>query len=121
VGGDGNFDGAEATGGFGECGGGASVGPTAAECDVDAEAEFAAFGLGVADGVEHSGGEEGEILEIFGGVIEDLRVDEGEFGSADAVGFHLLEFAEDLGFFHSGAEPPPAHHEPGVGWRILKV
>ena len=73
------------------------------------------------DGVEHGGGEEGEVLEAFGGIVEDFGVDEGEFGSADAVGFHLLEFAEDLGFFHSGAEPPPAHHGLGIGWGILEA
>ena len=77
VGGDGDFGGAEAAGGFGEGGGGAAVGPAAAEGDVDAEAELAAFGLGVVDGVEHGGGEEGEVLEAFGGVVEDFGVDEG--------------------------------------------
>ncbi len=56
---------------------GAAVGPAAAEGDVDAEAESAAFGLGVVDGVEHGGGEEGEVLEAFGGVVEDFGVDEG--------------------------------------------
>ena len=121
VGGDGDFGGAEAAGGFGEGGVGAAVGPAAAEGDVDAEAELPAFGLGVVDGVEHGGGEEGEVLEIFGGIVEDLGVDEGEFGSADAVGFHLLELAEDLGFFHSGAEPPPTNHGTSVRGRILKV
>ncbi len=114
VGGDGDFGGAEAGGGFGEGGGGAAVGPAAAEGDVDAEAELAAFGLGVVDGVEHLGGEEGEVLEAFGGVVEDFGVDEGELGSADAVGFHLLELAEDLGLFHGGAEPPPADHGLGI-------
>ncbi len=55
--------------------------------------------------------------EAFGWVVEDLGVDEGEFGSADAVGLHLLELAEDLGLFGSGSEPPPAHHGLGVvGW-----
>lgn len=115
--GDGNFDGAEAAGGFGEGGVGAAVGPAAAEGDVDAEAESAAFGLGVVNGVEHCGGEEGKILEAFGGIIKDDGVDEGEFGAADAVGFHLLELVEDLGFFHSCTEPPPANHGFGVvGW-----
>ena len=38
LGGDGDFGGAEAAGGFGEGGVGASVGPAAAEGDVDAEA-----------------------------------------------------------------------------------
>ena len=97
VGGDGNLGDAEAAGGFGEGGGGAAVGPAAAEGDVDAEAELAAFGLGVVDVVEELGGEEGEVLEAFGGVVEDLRVLEGELGAADAVGLHLLELAEDLG------------------------
>ena len=119
--GDGNFDGAETAGGFGEGGGGTAVGPAAAESDIDAEAELAAFGLGVADGVEHGRREEGEVDEILCGVVEDLGIDEGKFGSADAVGFHLLEFAENLGFFHSGAEPPPADHGPCVGWGILKA
>src|ERR1700678_741406 len=121
VGGDGDFGGAEAGGGFGECGRGATVRPAAAEGDVDAEAEEAALGLGVVDGVEHGGGEERKIFEAFGGVVEDFGVDEGEFGSADAVGFHLLEFVEDLGLFHSGAEPPPADHGFGIGWRNLEV
>jgi hypothetical protein len=119
--GNGDFCGAEAAGGFGEGGGGASIGPAAAEGDIDAEAEFAAFGLGVADVVEHGGANEGLVDEIFGGVVEDFRVDEGEFGSADAVGFHLLKLAEYLGFFDGGAEPPPAHHGLGVGWRVFKV
>ncbi len=105
----------------GEGGGGAAVGPAAAEGDVDAEAELAAFGLGVADVVEHLGAEEGFVDEIFGGVVEDLGVDEGEFGAADAVGFHLLEFVEDLGFFNSDAEPPPADHGAGVGWWLLEL
>ena len=74
-------------GGFGEGGGGAAVGPAAGEGDVDAEAELAAFSLGVADVVEHLGAEEGFVDEVFGGVVEDLRVDEGEFRSADAVWF----------------------------------
>ena len=108
---------AEAGGGFGEGGGGAAVGPAAAEGDVDAQAELAAFGLGVGDGVEHLGREEGEVLEAFGGVVEDFGVDEGEFGAADAVGLHLLELAEDLGLVDGGAEPPPADHGlGGVGW-----
>ena len=77
VGGDGDFDGAEAAGGFGEGGVGTAVGPAAAEGDVDAEAELAAFGLGVVDGVEHGGGEEGKVLEAFGGIVEDHGVDEG--------------------------------------------
>src|SRR5438270_10471314 len=53
---DGDLEGEEAAGGFGERGVGASVGPAAAEGDVDAEAEPAAFGLGVVDGLEHCGG-----------------------------------------------------------------
>ena len=77
VGGNCDFGGAEAAGGFGEGGVGASIGPAAAEGDVDAEAEFAAFGLGVVDGVEHGWREEGEIVEAFGWVVENLGVDEG--------------------------------------------
>ncbi len=80
-----------------------------------------AFGLGVVDGVEHGGGEEGKVLEAFGGIVEDDGVDEGEFCAADAVGFHLLELVEDLGFFHCGAKPPPADHGTGIGWRILEA
>ena len=45
--------------------------------EVDAEAQAAGFGLGVVDGVEHGGGEEGEVLEVFCGVVEDFGVDEG--------------------------------------------
>ena len=108
-------------GGFGEGGGGAAVGPAAAEGDVDAEAELAAFGLGVADVVEHLGAEEGLVDEVFGGVVEDLGVDEGEFGAADAVGFHLLEFAEDLWLFHSGSEPPPADHGRASAGGLLEL
>ncbi len=59
-GGDGHLGDAEAGGGLFECGGGAAVGPAAAEGDVDAEAELAGFGLCVADVVEHGGGEEGD-------------------------------------------------------------
>ena len=80
-----------------------------------------ALGLSVVDCVEHSGGEEGKVLEVFGWIVEDLGIDEGELGAADAVCFHLLEFAEELGFFHSGAEPPPAHHGSRVGWRVFEV
>ena len=74
---DGDFGGTEAAGGFCEGGVGASVGPAAAEGDVDAEAEATAFGLGVVDGVEHGGGEEGVVLEAFGGVVDDFGIDEG--------------------------------------------
>ena len=82
---------------------------------------LAAFGLGVVDGVEHGGGEEGEVLDVAGGVVEDFGVDEGELGAADAVGFHLLELAEDFGFFDGGAEPPPADHGAGVGGWVGEV
>ena len=118
---DGNFDGAKAACGFCECGGGAAVRPAAAESDVDAETEFASFVLGEVDGVEHGGREEGKVDEILCRVVEDLRVDEGEFGATDAVGLHLLELAEDLGFFHCRAEPPPTDHGFGVGWGTLEV
>ena len=60
-------------------------------------------------------------MRFFGGVVEDLGIDEGEFGSADAVGFHLLEFAEDFRLFDGGAEPPPADHGPGARRRIEKA
>jgi hypothetical protein len=77
-----DLEGEEAACRIGEGGGGAAVGPAAAEGDVDAEAESAAFGLCVVDGVEHGGGEEGEILQVLGGIgwimrVEDFGVDEG--------------------------------------------
>jgi hypothetical protein len=109
------------SGGFVEGGGGAAVGPAAAEGDVDAEAEFAGFGLGVVDVVEHVGADEGLVDEAFGGVVEDLGVDEGELGAADSVGLHLLELAKDLGLFYGGTEPPPADHGPGVSGGILEA
>ena len=87
----------------------------------DAEAELVPFCLGIADVVEHLGREEGLVDEIFGRVVEDLGVDEGEFGTTYAVGFHLLEFVEELWFFNSGSEPPPADHRAGVGWRLLEL
>ena len=71
--------------------------------------------------IEHLGGEEREILEAFRRVVEDFRVDEGEFGALNTVSLHLLEFAQDFGLDHGGAEPPPADHWTGfVGW-IEKV
>jgi hypothetical protein len=59
--------------------------------------------------------------EAFGGVVEDLGVDEGELGAADSVGLHLLELAKDLGLFYGGTEPPPADHGPGVSGGILEA
>ena len=52
VGWDGDLEDAEVVGGFVEGGGGAAVGPSAAEGDVSTEAEFTGFGLGVVDAVE---------------------------------------------------------------------
>ncbi len=121
VGGNGRLGYAEAGDGFGERGGGAAVRPAGAEGDVDAEAELATFGLGVGDGVEHFGGEEGEIFDVLRGVVELLGVDEGEFGAADAVGLHLGEFAEDFGLGDGGAEPPPADHGLGGVGRVEKL
>ena len=69
VGGDGDFEDLEAGGGLSDGNVGAAVGPAAAEGDVDAQAELAAFGLGVADVVEHIGADEGFVDEAFGGVI----------------------------------------------------
>ena len=110
--GDGRLDDAEAGGGLGERDVRAAVGPAAAEGEVDAEAELAGFVLGEVDGVEHGGREEGQVaLELEG-------IDEGELDAADAVGFHLLELAEDLGLFNGGAEPPPADHGAGGGGRV---
>ncbi len=118
---EGNFGDAEVSGGFVEGGGGTAVGPSATEGYVDAEAEFSAFGLSVVDAIEHGWAEKGLVDDLFGGIVEYLGIDEGQFCSSDAVGSHLLEFAEDLGFFDGGAEPPPADHGLGFLRRILKV
>src|SRR5260370_38352026 len=61
------------SGGFVKGGGGAAVGPAAPQRDVDAEAESAGFGLGVADVVEHVGADEGLVDEAFGWVVEEDR------------------------------------------------
>ncbi len=65
VGGEGDLSDAETASGFLEGGGGAAIGPAAAEGDVDAKAELAAFGLRVADVIEELGREEGEVLEAL--------------------------------------------------------
>ena len=76
VGGDGDLDDEEAGGGLREGGGGSAVGPAAAEGDVDAEAELAAFGLSVADVVEHVGPTKGSLMRSLAGRREP-GVDEG--------------------------------------------
>lgn len=65
------------SGGFVKGGGRTSIGPATAEGNVDAEAEFAGFGLGVADVFEHVRANEGLVDQVFSRIIDDLGIDEG--------------------------------------------
>jgi hypothetical protein len=76
----------------------------------DAQSKFAPFLLSVVHAVKHLWREEGIIPEVLGRVVQHLGVDENKLGPADAVRFHLLQFAKQLAFFHRDAEPPPADH-----------
>jgi len=66
------------------------------------------------------GREEGKVFEVDAAVasadarrvcaVENFGIDEREFGAADTIGLHLLEFMEDFRLGDRGPEPPPAHH-----------
>ena len=116
-----DFRDAQPAGRFGERGGWAAVGPAASHGDVDAQSKLAPFLLRVVHAVKHLWREEGIIPEALGRVVQHLGVDECKLGSADAVRFHLLQFAKQLAFFHRDAKPPPADHGARFSRRVLEL
>ncbi len=118
---DGNFGHAQSSGRFIQRGGRAAVGPAAPHGHVDPQPKLAPFLLSVVHAVKHLPREERIILETPGRVVEHLWVDKCKLGSADAVRFHLLHFAQQLTLLHCDAKPPPSDHRARFSWRVLEL
>ena len=99
---------------------GTAVRPARAEREVDAQPQLASLSLRVGHIVQHLRREERQVLQPLRRIVEHLGILEGQLGPLNAVGLHLLQFAQDLRLDDRKTEPPPANHGPRLVRRIGK-
>jgi hypothetical protein len=97
-----------------------SVGPAAAERDVDSKTELARFLRREPQRVYEAVGKIRKITQTVFGIIQRDRVNGLYLDAADPAVLHGAQLALQFGLGNSGSEPPPSHQDARVVRRILK-
>jgi len=99
---------------------GPAVRPSAAQGEVHAESQFPRLLGSESKRLNELVRQEREIPDASLGVIQRDRVHRLHLEAADAPCSHQSHLSFQFRLGHCRAEPPPAHHDPGVVRRLLE-